>query len=120
MCSVATAPSRPRRRSPVNPGYALSDLVLAAPRGGPWWPDSFDHVWRKFKTRQGLEIRFHDLRHSHATQLPKAGVNAKVVSEQFGHASIGITLDTYSHVMPGMQKEGAEKIDAGPRAALAG
>ena len=102
------------------PGYALSDLVLAAPRGGPWWPYNFDRMWRKFKTRQKLEIRFHDLRHSHASALLKAGVNVKVISERLGHASIGITLDTYSHVMPGMQEEAAEKIDAGLRAALAG
>jgi len=56
----------------------------------------------------------------HATQLLRAGVHPKVVSERLGHASIGITLDTYSHVMPGMQEEAAEKIDAGLRAALAG
>jgi len=102
------------------PGYVKSDLVLAAPGGGPWWPSNFDRVWRRFKTRQKLEIRFHDLRHTHATQLLKAGVHPKVVSERLGHASIGITLDTYSHVMPGMQEEAAEKIDAGLRAALAG
>ena len=47
-------------------------------------------------------------------------MHPKVVSERLGHASIGITLDTYSHVMPGMQEEAAEKIDAGLRAALAG
>jgi integrase len=102
------------------PGYVKSDLVLAAPGGGPWWPSNFDRVWRRFKTKQKLEIRFHDLRHTHATQLLKAGVNVKVISERLGHASIGITLDTYSHVMPGMQEEAAEKIDAGLRAALAG
>jgi len=67
-----------------------------------------------------IACRFHDLRHTHATQLLKAGVHPKVVSERLGHASIGITLDTYSHVMPGMQEEAAEKIDAGLRAALAG
>src|SRR5665647_3407800 len=60
------------------------------------------------------------VRHTHATQLLKAGVHPKVVSERLGHASIGITLDTYSHVMPGMQEEAAKKIDAGLSAALAG
>ena len=52
--------------------------------------------------------------------VPGAGVHPKVVSERLGHASIGITLDTYSHVMPGVQEEAAEKIDAGLRKALAG
>ena len=59
------------------PGYVESDLVLAAPGGGPWWPSNFDRVWRRFKTKQGLQIRFHDLRHTHATQLLKAGVHPK-------------------------------------------
>ena len=47
-------------------------------------------------------------------------MHPKVVSERLGHASVGITLDTYSHVTPGMQREAAEKIDAGLRKALAG
>ena len=75
---------------------------------------------RLAKAKQSIAVRFHDLRHTHATQLLKAGVHPKVVSERLGHASIGITLDTYSHVMPGMQEEAAERIDAGLRAALAG
>ena len=108
------------KRSPGSPGYTPNDLVLAAPDGGPWWPSNFDRMWRRFKKKQGIEVRFHDLRHTHATQLLKAGVHPKVVSERLGHASIGITLDTYSHVMPGMQEEAAEKIDAGLREALAG
>ena len=102
------------------PNWTDSEYVLAAPHGGPWRPSNFDTIWRRFKTKQKLEIRFHDLRHSHASALLKAGVHPKVVSERLGHASIGITLDTYSHVMPGMQEEAAEKIDAGLRAALAG
>ncbi len=50
-------------------------------------------------------------RHSHATLLLKAGVQPKIVSEGLGHASIGITLDTYSHVLPGLQKKAAECFD---------
>ena len=75
---------------------------------------------RLAKAKQSIAVRFHDLRHTHATQLLQAGVHPKVVQERLGHASIGITLDTYSHVMPGMQEEAAEKIDAGLRKALAG
>ena len=62
----------------------------------------------------------HDLRHTHATQLLKAGVHPKVVQERLGHANLGITLDIYSYVAPHMQDEAAEKIDAGLRKALAG
>lgn len=56
-------------------------------------------------------IRFHDLRHTAATLLLLAGENPKVVSERLGHATIAITLDTYSHVLPTMGKEAAAKLD---------
>ena len=57
-------------------------------------------------------ITFHDLRHTHATLMLGAGVHPKVVQERLGHASIQITLDTYSHVMPGMQADAAAKVGA--------
>ena len=57
-------------------------------------------------------VRFYDLRHTHATLLLKAGVHPKIVSERLGHSSITLTLDTYSHVLPGMQDEAANKLDA--------
>lgn len=102
------------------PADETPDLVLPAPGGGGWWPSNFNRIWMRFKKKQGLQVRFHDLRHTHATQLLRAGIHPKVVSERLGHASIGITLDTYSHVMPGMDEEAAAKIDAGLREALAG
>ncbi len=55
-------------------------------------------------------IRFHDMRHTHATLLLSAGENVKVVSERLGHASIKVTLDTYAHVLPSMQKAAADKL----------
>lgn len=55
------------------------------------------------------KIRFHDLRHTYATLLLKQGIHPKIVSERLGHANI--TLDTYSHVIPSMQKEAAESFD---------
>ncbi len=57
-------------------------------------------------------IPFHGLRHTHATLLLKEGVNVKVVSERLGHANISITLDTYAHVLPSMQQQAADGIDA--------
>jgi integrase len=56
-------------------------------------------------------IRFHDLRHTSASLLLLADVNVKIVSERLGHANIQLTLDTYSHVLPTMQKRAAEKMD---------
>jgi integrase len=63
-------------------------------------------------------VRLHDQRHTHATQLLKHGVHPKVVSERLGHANIGITLDVYSHVLPGMQEDAARRVDVALRAAL--
>ena len=69
-------------------------------------------AWRGLVRRAGLpHIRFHDLRHAHATLMLLKGVHPKVVSERLGHASIGITLDTYSHVLPSMQTEAAAAVD---------
>lgn len=57
------------------------------------------------------KIRFHDLRHTAATILLSQGVHPKIVQERLGHAQIAITLDTYSHVLPTMQKDAAEKVN---------
>ena len=56
-------------------------------------------------------IRIHDLRHTSATLLLEQGVHPKVVQERLGHSPISMTLDTYSHVMPSMQKAAAQKLD---------
>jgi len=58
------------------------------------------------------EIRFHDLRHTAATLLLTLGVHPKVVQERLGHSQISVTLDTYSHVLPSLQKQAASKLDA--------
>ncbi len=55
-------------------------------------------------------IRLHDLRHTYATLALQAGINIKVVSETLGHATVGFTLDVYSHAIPAMQEEAAEQF----------
>lgn len=101
--------------------FNAAELVFPGADGEPWWSSNFARACRRVFDDAGLfRARLHDLRHTHATMLLRQGIHPKVVSERLGHASIGITLDTYSHVMPGMQQEAAEKIDAGLRAALAG
>lgn len=57
-------------------------------------------------------LRFHDLRHTHASLLLARGAHPKVVSERLGYASIAITLDTYSHVLPSLQEKAARDLDA--------
>jgi integrase len=70
------------------------------------------HRFKPLLKRAGLpQIRFHDLRHTCATVLLGSNVNPKIVSEMLGHASIAITLDTYSHVLPNMQSEAAKAME---------
>lgn len=83
-------------------------LVFCNSDGGPISPDTVTHAFSKIIKRLGLPyIRFHDLRHTHATLMLKQGIHPKIVSERLGHSSINITLDTYSHVLPGMQETAA-------------
>jgi integrase len=78
------------------------------------------HEWVRVMASSNLpRIRFHDLRHAHATHLLASGVHPKVASERPGHSEVAITLDLYSHVMPGMQEDAAAKVDAALRAMVA-
>lgn len=89
------------------------DLVFASPVGTVLEPGAVRRVLRRLLRRAGLPaIRFHDLRHTCATLLLQANVNPKVVSERLGHSSVAMTLDVYSHVLPGMQEDAAEVIAA--------
>jgi integrase len=100
-------------RLALGPAYDDHDLVCPRPGGAPWPPDMFSTAFAAIVKRSRLKsFRFHDLRHSHASQLLKAGVHPKVVSERLGHAGIGITLDTYSHVLPGIQEDAVQRLNA--------
>ncbi len=74
------------------------------------------NMFREYKTllrRAGLpDIRFHDLRHTAATLMLLQGVPIKVVQERLGHSQISLTLGTYSHVLPSMDQDAADKMDA--------
>ena len=93
-------------------GYQDLDLVFAQRNGKPIQPTEMARNYRKMVDISGLPyIRFHDLRHTHATLLLKQGVHPKVVSERLSHSTIGITMDTYTHVLPNMQKEAAQLLE---------
>jgi integrase len=106
-------------RKPKNsfkPGqrYAPHNFVFATPEGSPLMPQNLlRRHFRPILERAGLpiSIRLYDLRHSCATLLLAANENPKVVSERLGHASITLTLDTYSHVLPSMQHAAADKLE---------
>ena len=89
--------------------YANHDLVFCQPNGKPLHGHNitqrdFREVIKQAKVPH---IRFHDLRHCSATLLLRQGVHPKVVQERLGHSGIAITMDTYSHVLPGMQEDAA-------------
>jgi integrase len=102
-------------------GVRLTDdyHVVIREDGEPIQPRSLSRAFRKFMRRHKLpKIRLHDLRHSHATHLLAAGVHPKIAQERLGHSSVGITLDLYSHVLPGMQEDAVAKVDAALQAAI--
>jgi integrase len=95
------------------PAYAAEDYVFTREDGVPYSPDHVTRAFRKAVKRAGLPpIRLHDLRHTWASLALAAGVNPKVVSERLGHATVSFTLDTYSHVMPGLQEDAAARVAA--------
>jgi len=102
-------------------GVRQSDdmYVVAQADGQPLKPNSLTHEFVRFIVATALpRIRFHDLRHSHATHLLASGVHPKIAQERLGHATVAITLDLYSHVLPGMQEDAASRVDAALRTAL--
>ena len=94
--------------------YQPGGLVFASEAGGIINPSNLrNRSFAKLLQRAGLpsDTRFHDLRHTCATLLLSRNVNPKIVSEMLGHATIAITLDTYSHVLPDMQEKAARALE---------
>jgi integrase len=90
----------------------LDLVIFNLTNGKTVFPSNMIKNYMNDVKKSGLpHIRFHDLRHTHATMLIGENVNVKVISERLGHSKIGITLDTYSHVLPSMQQEVADKLD---------
>ncbi|WP_216826353.1 tyrosine-type recombinase/integrase [Euzebya pacifica] len=88
------------------------DLVFTREDGAPLHPDAVSKAFRRIRDRLALsQVRFHDLRHTHATLALEAGLPVKVLSERLGHSSVQITWDTYAHVMPGQDVEFADRFD---------
>ncbi|USK82622.1 site-specific integrase [Peribacillus frigoritolerans] len=92
--------------------YHDNDLVVCTRDGKPMIPRNFRKEFYNLIERVGLpKIRFHDLRHTHATILIQQNINVKLISERLGHSDIETTLNTYSHVLPDMQKSVSDKLD---------
>ena len=114
-------------RIAAGPAWTNHDLVFTTTLGGPVNRNNLvkrnlrsalvkaeigEWVGEGRKRRFIPKIRLYDLRHTCATLLLAAGINPKIVSERLGHASIVLTLDTYSHVLPTMQQDATDKLDS--------
>ena len=98
----------------MGPEYNNYDLAFATWAGGPLMPCNLKRRhFRPLLERVKLpsDFRLYDLRHSCATLLLAAGEHPKVVSERLGHATVTLTLDVYSHVLPTMQEAASEKLE---------
>ena len=87
-------------------------LIFTTSTGKPYSPRNLVRHFKSILVENNLpDIRFYDLRHTSASLLLAAGVHPKIVQERFGHSSIVLTLDTYSHLIPGIQNVASEKMD---------
>ena len=101
-------------------GYVINgdSPVFRYRDGAPILPRAFSGAFQKIMRRAGLEgYRLHDARHAHATLMLRQGVHPKIVQERLGHAKVGTTLDTYSHVTTGLQEAAALRFEEGLTAA---
>lgn len=91
--------------------YHNHDLIAPRPDGKPMDPRGINEHFDEMIRKSGApKIRFHDLRHTHATIMLQLGEHPKVVSERLGHKDVNITLNTYSHVLPNMQQDAAKRL----------
>jgi integrase len=99
-------------RQVLGESYSDHGLVFATPRGTPIDPDNMNKYFKADLKRAGLRTvyTFHSLRHSAATMLLAAGVNAKVVADRLGHFSAGFTLDRYVHAVEGLDADAADRL----------
>ncbi len=89
-------------------------LVCATHMGGPLEPRNVNRSWYAVRTRAGLDsVRLHDLRHSCASFLLAAGASPRTVMKTLGHSQIGLTMNTYTHVLPEIERAA---IDAAAKA----
>jgi integrase len=94
------------------PAWDDGDLVFCTTIGTPLDSRNVTHAFQRHLVAAGIpRRRFHDLRYSAATLLMLQGVSPRVVQEMLGHSSVTVTLGTYSHVLPALKREAAERMD---------
>jgi integrase len=100
-------------RDTIGDEYQNNGLICGAENGAVWKPSAFTSAYRDLLKRKNLSgPNFHALRHSHASQLLKEGIDIKMVSKRLGHSKTAFTLDTYAHILPGQDEEAARRVEA--------
>lgn len=109
------------RAAELGPLWQDNGLICPREDGSLWVPSAFTSAYRDLLRRRGLNgPNFHALRHAHASQLIRAGLDVRTVAARLGHARPSTTLDVYSHLIAGQDQEAARRIDEAMRRALAG
>lgn len=103
----------------LGPCYSDNDLVVCKVDGNIIHPTTVSVDFHEVVKRLGYKVRFHDLRHTHLSWLLMNNTHPKIASERAGHSSIAITLDLYSHVIPGLQSDAVDKVGEALRNAMA-
>src|SRR3546814_19495974 len=114
---------RPPRSTRTDTLFPYATLFRSFPQvtGEPTNPHTFSRRFAELVERAKVRrVSFHALRHTHFTELLRAGVHPKIASERAGHASVAVTMDVYSHAIPGMQEDAAARIDDALRKVLQG
>jgi integrase len=109
------------RRLSAGPVWNDQDFVFTQADGKPLHPDKVSNEFHKIVEANDLpHMTLQGFRHAHATLMLSAGVHPKVVSERLGHSNVSITLDIYSHLLPGLQDAAAQAVDDALSAGLSG
>jgi integrase len=95
----------------AGPSWTDHGLVCPGRDGGPWHPTSFSHEFAALAHSVGLRLRFHDLRHAHASYLLRTGADVRTVAARLGHSTPTLTLNTYGHLVPGAQEEAVRRLE---------
>ena len=114
LAAITVEALKKRRTQAEAEGLAECELVFPDTNGGFLRRSNFTRkTWHPIRNAAGIAetVTFHDLRHTHASQLLAQGAHIKVVSERLGHSDITLTLNTYSHLLPGIQAAAAGMID---------
>jgi integrase len=100
--------NRDQERLRLGQGYAEQDFILARADGSAWPPSQFSSEFARLVKKRGIQCRFRDLRHSHASQLLRQGTPVRLVSERLGQSQTSTTMNVYAHTLPGAEREATD------------